>query len=361
MHKILVVIGTHPEAIRAAPLIQRLQAIPSMRTVVCVATQHCELLAHELANFGIETEEVLGSVEQGANLNLSEGVDKVIAKHKPDCVLVYGDADMSMASFRGHTSFGNLGGELRMYELHHRTPEGESLHMIDLTATRYFVSSERSRDNMLKDGVASENLFVTDSTEVDAILMVVKNIRNDAKLNAKLAGDFRYLDPNKRLIYVAGHLVGDESRLRSLCCDLKHLALRADVQLVFPKPADCSVGRIVDECFAGLPNIALIPPPDYLHSVYLMQAAFLILADLGHIHKGALSLNKPVLVMADVSETHEAVEAGSIKFVGADAAQILRECTRFLEDPSYYQAFSSHRNPYGDGHASQRIVETLLR
>jgi UDP-N-acetylglucosamine 2-epimerase (non-hydrolysing) len=343
-------------------LIQRLRAVQSMRTVVCIAAQHCESLVHELANFGIEAEEALGSVKQGAKANLSQGVDRVIAKHQPDCVLVYGDADQSMASFRRHASFGNLGAGLRMYELRHHNPEGEEPHKIDLTATRYFVSSERSRDNMLKDGVATENLFVTDSTEVDAVLMVAERIRNDEKLKAKLAGDFPFLDPNKRLILVTEYRQEDAGgRFESLCRILTRLAMRPDVQLAFLLHPDRRENGIPCETFAEHPNIALIQPRDYLHAVYLMQAAFLILSDPDDVPKGALSLKKPVLVMSDSPGSLETAEAGTFNHAGTDAGRILRECTMFLDDPSYYKAFSTHRNPYGDGHASQRIVETMLR
>jgi UDP-N-acetylglucosamine 2-epimerase len=328
-----------------------------MQTVVCIAAQQGQSLSHELSSFGIEADEELEAFGQGDKSTFSQGFDRVIVKHKPDCVLVYGDANNSMASFRRHASFGNLGAGMRMYELHHHSADGANPHVIDLTATRYFVSSEMSRENMLKEGVASENLFVTDSTEVDAMLMVAERIRDDEKLKAKLAGDFPFLDANKRLILVAGHpRGGNEEYLLGLRRDLKKLAMRPDVQLVFPLQHDSSVNELVAEPFAGIPNFAIIPPQDYLHSVYLMQAAYLILSDPDHPHKGALSLNKPVLVMFD-----ESGEAGGESHSAGDAGRLLRECTLLLDDPSYYQACSPRRNPYGDGHASQRIVETLLR
>ena len=334
-----------------------------MRTVVCLAARDCEPLAQELANFGIEAEEELGAVGQEVNENLSRGVDLVITKHRPDCVLVYGDADKSMASFRNQASFGNLGAGLRMYELHHHNPEGKGAHKVDLTATRYFVSSEKSRNNMLKEGVSTENLFVTDSTEVDAVLMVAERIRNDERLKAKLAGDFPFLDPNKRLILFTGSRQKDTTGgcLESLCRNLTRLAMRPDVQLAFLLHSDRRGDGGSGEIFAQHPNIALIQPRDYLHAVYLMQAAFLIISDPDDVPKGALSLKKPVLVMSDFPENPEAGEAGTINHAGTDAGSILRECAMFLDDPSYYQVFSARRNPYGDGHASQRIVETLLR
>jgi UDP-N-acetylglucosamine 2-epimerase (non-hydrolysing) len=357
MHKILVVIGSRPEAIKAAPLIYRLRAVPSMHTVVCIAAQQGQKFAHELEDFALHADEEL---IPGADL--SQGVDHAIAKHRPDTVLVYGNADKTMASFRRQAAFGNLGTGLRMYELYHHSPECEQSHKIDLTATKYFVSSERSRDNMLNEGVSAENLYVTDSTEVDAVLMAAERIRNDEKLKARLAGDFPFLDPKKRLILVTGSKQEEVGgRLESLCRNLTRLAMRPDVQLAFLLHPDDKGNETPDEIFGNHSNIALIQPRDFLHEVYLMQAAFLILSDPDDVPKGALSLKKPVLVMNDTPECREAAEADILNPSTIDARCILRECVMFLDDSSYYQAFSGHRNPYGDGHASQRIVETLLR
>ncbi len=328
-----------------------------MHTVVCIAAQHGQNFARELADFALHADEEL---MPGADL--SQGIDFAIAKHRPDCVLVYGNADKTMASFRRQAAFGNLGNGLRMYELFHHNPEGESSHKIDLTSTRYFVSSEKSRDNMLDEGVPAENLYVTDSTEVDAVLMAAERIRNDEKLKARLAGDFPFLNPNKRLILVTGSKQEDVGgRLEGLCRNLTRLAMRPDVQLAFLLHPDDRAVEGVDEIFGKHSNIALIQSRDFLHEVYLMQSAFLILSDPDDIPKGALSLKKPVLVMNDMPDCRESAQAEILDPSTIDTRCILRECTMFLDDSSYYQTFSAHRNPYGDGHASERIVETLLR
>jgi UDP-N-acetylglucosamine 2-epimerase (non-hydrolysing) len=360
MRKILVVIGTDSEAIRAVPLIHCLCAIPSMQTVVCIAAQDSQLLAAELENFGFLFDVNLELIRQAANADMvASGVDRVIGKHKPDFVLVYGDASAAMASFSRHASFGNPGTELRMYELHYHGGESANPRMIDLVATRYFVSSETSRDSLLMDGVSPENIFVTDSTEVDAVMMVAERIRNDDALNTKLAADFSFIDPNKRLILVTGHRhENHDGRLESLCRALKRLAVRADVKVVVPVHPDSSVYEAMGEICADFPNIEVIQPQGYLHSVYLMLAAYFIVTDPGNIPKEALSLSKPVLEMPDMFGRPR---AGTTNLVERDAERILQECTLLLDDPSYYRAFSTLCNPYGDGHASQRIVETLLR
>lgn len=360
MRKILVLIGTDSEAIRAVPLIHCLCAIPSMQTVVCIAAQDSQMLAAELENFGFLFDVNLELIRQTANADMvAPGVDRVIRKHKPDFVLVYGDVSAAMASFSRQASFGNQGTGLRMYELHYHGAEGANPRTIDLAATRYFVSSETSRDNLLRDGVAYENIFITDSTEVDAVRMVAERIRNDDALNTRLAADFSFIDPNRRLILVNGSRhENNDSHLESLCRALKRLAVRADVQVVVPLHPDSSMKEVMGEICADFANIELIQPQDYLHSVYLMLAAYFIVTDPGNMPKEALSLSKPVLEMPDMSGRPE---AGALNPVERDASRILQECTMLLDDPSYYSTFSAPRNPYGDGHASQRIVEALLR
>ncbi len=359
MRKILVVVGTDSEAIRAAPLIRCLRAIPSMQTVVCIAAQDSQLLAGELASFGFLVDEDLELTRQTVNADFAPGVDRVIGKHKPDYVLVYGNASTLMASFSRYASFGNLRSGLCMYELRHRSAEGSNLQVIDLTSTRYFVTSEISRDTLLEEGVAPENVFLTDSTEVDAALLVIERIRNDESLKTKLAADFPFLDPNMRMILVSGQRSDKyEGRLESLCRALKKLAARPDVQVIYTLSPDSRANEFVESEFADHPNVTLVPHQDYLHSVYLMLTAYFIVANPGDIPKEALALCKPVLEMPDVSGR---TNAGAGNRVERDVDRILQECILLLEVPAYYNTFSVPRNPYGDGHASQRIVETLLR
>jgi UDP-N-acetylglucosamine 2-epimerase (non-hydrolysing) len=264
-----------------------------------------------------------------------------------------------MASFSRYASFGNLGTGLCIYELRHRSAEGANLQVIDLTATRYFVSSEISRDTLLEEGVAPENVFLTDSTEVDAALLVIERIRNDEALKAKLAADFSFLDPKKRMILVAGQRSEKhDGRLESVCRALKKLAARPDVQVIYTLPPDSGANEYVGSEFADHPNITLVQHQDYLHSVYLMLTAYFIVTHPGGTPKEALALCKPVLEMPDVSGR---TNAGVGNRVERDADRILQECILLLEVPSYYNTFSAPLKPYGDGHASQRIVETLLR
>ncbi|MBI4809261.1 MAG: UDP-N-acetylglucosamine 2-epimerase (non-hydrolyzing) [Nitrosomonadales bacterium] len=362
MRKILAVIGNRSAAIRIAPLIRLLQKVPSMQTVVCIASPHVQHIARDLDVFGIKVDEEVCKGACQPIMEISQDIDVCIRKHKPDCVLVQGDAGAMMESFRRHAAYGNLGSGLRMYELHHHSEEGANPQVIDLVDTHYFVSSEISRDRLLKEGVAAENIYVTDSPAVDALLIVAERISSDEGLKAGLAAAFPSIDPGKRLILVAGYRrdypIG---RLENICRALKRLAMRADVQVIYPAHPEPRMRRIADEVFADHPGITVIEQQDYLHHVYLMQTAYLILADSDDVQDEILSLGKPVLVMRDVNERPESDDVGTIKLVGTDSEHILRECSMFLDDESYYQAFASHRNPYGDGQASQRIVETMLR
>ena len=362
MRKLLVLVSTRAAAVRLAPLIVRLQSVPSMHTVVCAVPPQGKSVVHELHTFGIRADEVLEAAPAGDHARLSRYTDRLIGAYKPDGVLVYGDADALMTSYRRQAAYGNLGSGLRAYELHHHGTEPAGQRLIDLTVTHYFVTTETARDRLRKEGVPAEHIFVSDSTALEALLLVSERIRMDEGVSAGLAADFPFIDPGKRMILVVGsRREHDGARMESTCRALKRLAMRADVQVVYPLHPDPRMRSIADEVFADHPDIKVIEQQDYLHHVYLMQSAYLVLTDSGEVQEEALSLGKPLLLMRDMEERPQAVDAGNIKLVGTDAEQIQRECNMFLDDESYYRAFASHRNPLCNGLASQHIAETLLR
>lgn len=313
--------------------------------------------------FGVQSDEKFNQLEQERSADESKFVDLMLEMHKPDCVLIHGNSDFATDSRYLPTPLSSdLETGLHMHELCYSSTAENAGNEIERLGTYYFVPSEISRDYLLKEGIVPEKIYLTDSMVVDALLMVEERIRNDDVLRNRLAAAFPFLDPKRRLILVAGHKHDNkEGRLESLCRALKRLAMRADVQVVYPWHPDARLNSVVDEVFANHPNITLIQPQDYMHFVYLMQSAYLILTDLDDTLKEALSLCKPILVMRDVIERPQAIDGGTVKLVGTETERILRECTMLLDDPSYYRAFSGHRNPYGDGHTSQRIVESLLR
>jgi UDP-N-acetylglucosamine 2-epimerase (non-hydrolysing) len=342
-----------------APLLRLLKSSPSIQTVVYVADRNRQML--DL--LGVLPEEEFERQDQDLSMGGSKFIDLAVEKHKPDCVLIQGNSNFAVDSRYLHAPpFGNLQTGLHMHEFRHNDTAEMTADGIERLATYYFVPSEISRDELLREGVASENICLTDSMAVDALLMVAERIRNDDALGNRLAAAFPFLDPERRLIFVAGNRHGnEEGRLESLCRALKRLAMRTDVQVVYTLHPDARLNSVVDEVFANHPNIALIQPQDYLHLAYLMQSAYLILVDPDDTLKEVLSLCKPILVLRDVAERPQAIDAGTVKLVGTDVERILRECTMFLDDPSYYRAFSGHRNPYGDGQSSQCILDMLLR
>ncbi len=361
MRKILVVVGTYSDAILMAPLVHRLRAETALQTVVCLTAQHHQMLDQALDVFGIRVDEDLNPTKQGPNAPVSQDIDHAIEKYRPDCVLLHGDTAASIDSFHLHTPGIRKAG-LHMYELHHASPAETNGRSIGLHATYFFVPSKVARDSLLKDGVATEKICLTGCLEIDALLMARERIRHDGALKARLEAAFPFVGSGRRLILVIGHLRDSRGGgLESVCRTLRRLAMRADVHVAYPVPPNPQARSVADGLLANHPNIALVESQDYLHMVYLMQAAYLILADSGDTPKEALSMGKPVLVMRDVAERPEVIDAGTVKMVGTDAERIFRECTMFLDDPSYYTAFSSHRNAYGGWQASQRIVEKLLR
>lgn len=368
--KILVVIGTRPEAIKMAPLIHQLRAQASLETIVCLTAQHRQMLDQVLEIFDIKADVDLDLMKQGQRLteltaNLLLGLEGVLDEHQPDCVLVHGDTTTAMtaamAAFYRHIPLGHVEAGLRTYDMHHPWPEEFNRRVIDLMTKYYYAPTEQSRENLLREHVPSDRIHVTGNTVIDALLMATNRIRDDAALAQRLAEAFPFLDRNKRLILVTGHRRENHGgRMESMCRALKHLADRPDVQILYPVHPNPNVRKVVDEVCGERKNIILIEPVDYLHFVYLMQSAFLILTDSGGIQEEAPSLGKPVLVLRDVTERPEAVAAGTVKLVGTDTGRIIAECERLLSDEVYYQSFAQRSNPYGDGLASQRIVATLL-
>lgn len=370
MRKIMVVIGTRPEAIKMAPLVHELLAQPKLKILVCLTAQHRQMLDQVLEIFGIEADIDLNLMKQGQQLaeltgHVLTGIDEVLKIHKPDCVLVHGDTTTAMAAglaaFYRHIPVGHVEAGLRTYDLHHPWPEEMNRRVIDVMTEHYFAPTDVSRDNLLKEHVPAGKIHVTGNTVIDALLMTAERIRTDAALSARLANALPFLDPSKRLILVTGHRRENHGDgLASVCRALAQLAQRDDVQVVYPVHLNPNVRAVVMASLQGRQNVHLIEPLDYLHFVYLMNCSHVILTDSGGIQEEAPSLGKPVLVLREVTERPEAVAAGTVRLVGTDTQKIIAECSRLLDDADYYRQFSQRSNPYGDGTASKRIVATLL-
>lgn len=366
---VMVVFGTRPEAIKMAPVVDALKKVQGVETVVAVTAQHRQMLDQVLDLFGIVPDEDLNVMQPGQSLaeltsRILQGMTEVIARRKPDLVLVHGDTSTTfataLAAFYNRTPIGHVEAGLRTGNMYSPWPEEANRRLTAPLAQLHFAPTEKSRMNLLAEAVPGNKIHVTGNTVIDALLAVIDKIEHDGTLNAGLASRFPFLDPSKRLVLVTGHRrenFGDG--FEQICQALKAIASRGDTQIVYPVHLNPNVQEPVNRILSGEAGVHLIEPLDYLPFVYLMSKAHLIITDSGGIQEEAPSLGKPVLVMRDTTERPEAVEAGTVRLVGTDAIRIAQETFRLLDDPAAYQAMSLAHNPYGDGKAATRIASLI--
>lgn len=363
--KVMVVFGTRPEAIKMAPLVTALKQRPELDTIVAVTAQHRQMLDQVLELFEISPDEDLNVMQPGQTLSgltsrIVQGMENVIAKHKPDIVLVHGDTTTtfatSLAAFYQRTAIGHVEAGLRTGNLYSPWPEEANRKLTGVLAKLHFAPTQKSADNLRAENVDPATIHITGNTVVDALLAVVKKIQHDPALEAELAERFPFLDPSKRLILVTGHRrenFGDG--FEHICRALKEIASRGDTQVVYPVHLNPNVQEPVIRILGNQSSVHLIDPQEYLPFIYLMSRSHLIVTDSGGIQEEAPSLGKPVLVMRDTTERPEALEAGTVRLVGTDASRITQEVARLLDDQAAYELMSKAHNPYGDGKASERI------
>lgn len=367
--KVMVVFGTRPEAIKMAPLVTALKQRPELETIVAVTAQHRQMLDQVLELFEITPDEDLNVMQPGQSLSgltsrIVQGMEQIIAKHKPDIVLVHGDTSTtfatSLAAFYQRTAIGHVEAGLRTGNLYSPWPEEANRKLTGVLANLHFAPTQKSADNLRIENVKPETIHVTGNTVIDALLAVVDKIKTNPVLEAELAARFPFLDSSKRLILVTGHRrenFGDG--FEQICHALKDIAARGDTQVVYPVHLNPNVQEPVKRILGEQPSVHLIDPQDYLPFVYLMSRSHVIVTDSGGIQEEAPSLGKPVLVMRDTTERPEAVEAGTVKLVGTSAAAISSETNALLDDPEAYAVMSRAHNPYGDGNSSTRIANVI--
>lgn len=370
--KVMVVFGTRPEAIKMAPLVKRLQATPGIETRVCVTAQHRQMLDQVLRLFEIEPDHDLDIMKPGQDLydvttNILLGLKPVLQAEQPDWVLVHGDTTTtlatSLAAFYARIQVAHVEAGLRTGNKLAPFPEEINRKVTGAVADLHFAPTEAAQRNLLKEGVPPATIHVTGNTVIDALLEVVSRLKEQPALRSELDARFSFLDAAKRLILVTGHRrenFGDG--FQNICLALADLAERhPDIEVLYPVHLNPNVRQPVNDILAsrGLSNVHLIDPVDYLPFVYLMDRAYLIITDSGGVQEEAPSLGKPVLVMRETTERPEAVDAGTVKLVGTDRAVIVQECERLLTDSGAYTTMAKAHNPYGDGQAVGRIVESL--
>ncbi|MFV8981853.1 non-hydrolyzing UDP-N-acetylglucosamine 2-epimerase [Serratia fonticola] len=368
--KVLTVFGTRPEAIKMAPLVHALAQDDAFESRVCVTAQHREMLDQVLRLFEIVPDYDLNIMKPGQGLSeitcrILEGIKGVLEDFKPDVVLVHGDTTTTMATslaaFYQRIPVGHVEAGLRTGNLYSPWPEEANRKLTGHLAMYHFSPTENSRQNLLCESLRDDHIFVTGNTVIDALLWVRDRIMHNPELRSSLDQRYPFLDANKKLILVTGHRRESfGGGFERICSALAEIALQhPDVQVVYPVHLNPNVSEPVNRILKGIDNIILIDPQDYLPFVYLMTRSYLILTDSGGIQEEAPSLGKPVLVMRDTTERPEAVDAGTVQLVGTDVAKIVDAVTRLLTDEGEYHAMSRAHNPYGDGHACQRILEAL--
>ena len=364
--KVLVVMGTRPEAIKMAPVVFALRNSEGFDGRVCLTAQHRDMLDEVIRVFDLPVHEDLDLMTPGQTLThvavkVLEGVDRILAKEPYDWVLVQGDTTTSlaaaMAAFHRGVKVGHVEAGLRTWNIQEPFPEEWNRRAIDALADLAFAPTELSRQNLLGERFAPDRVLVTGNTAIDALQLAL------AKPAPPAPPELSRLSPNRPMILVTAHRresFGDP--LDSICRALAALATRPDAtgaSIVYPVHPNPNVRAAVARRLEGLEHVHLLAPLDYLSFVHLMQRAHLILSDSGGIQEEAPGLGKPVLVLRDRTERPEAIEAGTARIVGTDYDRILAEVDRLLTDPDAYRAMAVARNPFGDGHAAERIVRAL--
>jgi UDP-N-acetylglucosamine 2-epimerase len=368
--KVLLVLGTRPEAIKMAPVARALGEAAGLQTVLCVTGQHREMLRGILDFFGLAAAHDLAIMRPRQDLAyvtraVLEGVQRVISAERPDWVLVQGDTTTALAAalagFYAGCRIGHVEAGLRTGDLRRPWPEEMNRAVVDRFADLLFAPTAGARDNLLKENIAPARIVVTGNTVIDALFAVRAALDTDPALAQRIAAGFDFLDRAKHLVLVTGHRRESFGPgFERICAGLALIAGRGDVEIVYPVHLNPEVQAPVRRILGGLPNVHLIAPVDYVPFVYLMMRSHLILTDSGGIQEEAPSLGKPVLVMREVTERPEAVAAGTVALVGTDPARIHAGAAALLDSPARYAAFARAHNPYGDGLAGPRIREALL-
>jgi UDP-N-acetylglucosamine 2-epimerase (non-hydrolysing) len=364
--KLLVVFGTRPEAIKLAPLIRELRSDPArFCTRVCVTGQHRSMLDQVLETFEIAPDYDLSIMQPGQDLfqitsRCLEHLKPVLQQERPDWLLVQGDTTTtfaaSLAGFYEHVRIGHIEAGLRTEDKTRPFPEEINRRLTSCVADLHFAPTPRAKRNLIQEGIGEQTVHVTGNTGIDALFYIRQ--RNASGL-PRIPGLENWKN-GRKMILVTGHRRENfGAGLHQICEALRHIATRGDVDLIYPVHPNPNVQKPVRSILGGLPNVYLIDPLDYVPFVGLMERSHLILTDSGGVQEEAPSLGKPVLVMREVTERPEAVEAGTATLVGTNPEEIVAEATRLLEDRDEYERRRRIHNPYGDGKASARIKQIL--
>ncbi|MBE6531299.1 MAG: UDP-N-acetylglucosamine 2-epimerase (non-hydrolyzing) [Ruminococcaceae bacterium] len=363
MKRVMVVFGTRPEAIKMCPLVNELKSREGIRTFVCVTGQHTDMLSGVLDAFDVVADYNLSVMRQGQGLSelsraMLEGLDKIFREVNPDIVLVHGDTSTAfcaaLAAFYLKIPVGHVEAGLRTYDIYSPYPEEFNRRAISIIARYNFAPTEHAKKNLVREGVADRSIYITGNTVIDALSTSVKS-------------DYRHTElewaQGSRLILITAH------RRENIGAPMRNIfkALRRviedseDVKAIYPIHKNPEVRRIAYEEFSGCERLHLIEPLEMLDFHNFMARSYMLLTDSGGIQEEAIALGKPVLIMRNTTERPEGIETGGAVLTGTTEQGIYDNFTRLLKDRSLYESMCDKKNPYGDGKASQRIADIILR
>ena len=363
MIKVMSIFGTRPEAIKMAPLVKELEKCENIESIVCVTAQHREMLDQVLETFDIKPDYDLNIMKQGQTLGdvttrALTGLEEVIKEARPDIVLVHGDTTTTfagaLAAFYNQVAIGHVEAGLRTDNKYSPYPEEMNRQMVDRLSDMYFAPTEISKNNLLKENIEESKIYITGNTAIDAMSTTV-----DKNYTHK---ELEWIKPGERMILLTAH------RRENLGEPMRHIfrAIKRivdefdDVKVIYPIHMNPKVREVANEVFDGDDKVKLIEPLEVFDFHNFQNKSYIILTDSGGIQEEAPSLGKPVLVLRDTTERPEGISAGTLKLVGTDEDIIYEETKRLLTDSKEYERMSKASNPYGDGHASERIVDAIV-
>ena len=366
--KVLSIFGTRPEAVKMAPIVRLLQQTPGVESRICVTAQHRQMLDQVLNLFDIKPDYDLDLMREGQSLaqisaSIFTHLDPVLAEFKPDWALVVGDTTTvvttSQLAYYHRIKLGHVEAGLRTHNKWHPFPEEINRRIATVIADLHFAPTDWSKENLLREGVEEQDIQVTGNPVVDALQFVVS--QDEPAEITDLIKRLRTRGSTRQLVLVTAHRRENFGRpLENICHAIRQLASRGDVEIVYPVHLNPRVQEPVDRILRGEENITLLSPLDYLPMVHLLKHARLILTDSGGLQEEAPSLGIPVLLLRETTERPEGVKAGTLKVVGTETRAIVQEADHLLSDPVAHSRMARAANPYGDGHAAERIVDALL-
>lgn len=362
MIKVMVVFGTRPEAIKMAPLVKELKTRDCIKTIVCVTAQHRQMLDQVLNTFEITPDYDLNIMQQGQTLTdittrATKGLEEVIKEVEPDIVLVHGDTSTTfagaLAAFYNQRAIGHVEAGLRTYNKYSPYPEEMNRQMVGCMADMHFAPTQLSADNLLREGKDEKSIFITGNTAIDAMKTTIKENYTHPM--------FDWVGESRLILLTAHRRENLGEPMYNIFRAIKRIIDEyEDIKVIYPIHMNPIVRKIANDVLGDRDRVRMIEPLEVLDFHNFINKAYIIMSDSGGIQEEAPSLGKPVLVLRDTTERPEGIKAGTLKLVGTDEEEIYKETKRLLTDKDEYDRMSKASNPYGDGFACERIVNSII-